>query len=216
MTYKIFIIDDNHSLVDSLKVMLKDLPLQYESAFRFQDARNRMTQRGCYFNNKSFVQLHEISQKMKEQEEAEQPAAFLELVTETIEDPIKEDGLFMVLIEHDTENNTKGIDFIQNILRVQDCWEESDFVLMTSRPEVIHKKAQESKIQLLEKPIQYEFLRQIILQKIQMVKEKEQQIHTLSQELNIQKFPVLTEEDRKAKPKPKRRTRAKKNPKEDE
>lgn len=216
MAYKIFIIDDNHSLVDSLKVMLKDLPLQYESAFRFQDARDRMTQRGCYFNNRSFMQLQNIAQKMQEQQDDEQASPLLDLVTETIEEPIKEDGLFMVLVEHDTENNTKGIDFIQNILRVQHCWEESDFILMTSRPAMIQKKAQESKVQLLEKPIQYDFLRQIILEKIQKLKEKEEQMHGLSQELGIQEFPVLTEEDRNTKPKPKRKTRAKKTLKENE
>lgn len=209
MTNRIFIIDDNHSQVDSLKVMLQDLPLQYESAFRFQEARTKLEARGASFNQGYYKQLEELAQEMEKQteEDSETKRNFSDVIEQDIENPLNDDGIFLILVEHDTENNTKGIDFIQNMLRSQDAWQEKDFILMTSRPEVVQKKAQELGIFVLEKPIQFDILKQVILERITAIQENQNKVNTLMEKLAIKSFPVYS--DPSAKP-PKRKPRASK------
>lgn len=195
MANRIFIIDDNHSQVDSIKVMLQDIPLQYESAFRFQEARNKLETKGAFFNQAHYNQLEYLVQEIEKQPEVENEKdekiknEEIETLKQELEDPFNEEGICLILVEHDTENNTKGMDFIQNMLQRQDAWTEKDFVLMTSRPELVQKKAQDAGVFVLEKPIQYDVLKQVILQKIKTIQENQEKVKSLMEKLSLKSFP---------------------------
>lgn len=207
--------------------MLKDLPLQYESAFRFQEAQAKIEEKGCFFNraekarlDKLINQTNELADKNQEKDSEEKKEIseikVEDLIEKDIVSPFNEEGFFLILVEHDTENNTKGLDFIHNMLHgsQKGCWSEADFLLMTSRPTAIHEKAQTANIQTLEKPIQANHLKQIVLQKLKTMQENKSKVEAALQQLSLSTFPIETtkmqEQEEEEKPKRKRRSRTSK------
>lgn len=181
MIQKVLIIDDNHSFIDTLKLTLKDFSFQFDSVYRFQESENKIEKNGVYLNRdlvgklidyeRQLNEAEQTAQKNKKttktaQEEPEADSSVPQPEKPTIDgEIINEEGYFLIIVEHDTETSLKGLQFIQSLLSRGNQWNESDFILLSSRPESLEAEARKSGIQVLEKPIRGPQIKQFILQK---------------------------------------------------
>lgn len=159
MTFKVLIIEDNHSFIDTLKVMLRDLPLDFSHAYRYNDALAILEKEGVFFNRQETV-----------------PAA-----PETAEPPAKKRGLagpaalyndggvFLLIVEQNTETSMKGTDFVAHAVRRFPGLSESDFILLTHRIDSV--PARNFGFPVFEKPLRAPQIRQAVLQKIRQAQE---------------------------------------------
>ena len=208
--YKILIIDDNHSFIDSLKVMLNDFPFQYESEFRYADAEKKI--RGCdtYLNRieiDKIVLYHQLkkSESIKEDEKSSEKEESESAKKSEIEKPqlkkpaINDDGYFLIFIEQDTERNIKGLEFIRNIISTTENYRAEDFILFSNQPEAIEKEAAKTGVLLFEKPLKYPPLRQHIKQRLKKTEEIVTQCNSI---MEHHKIEYIKKERKKTAPKP--------------
>ncbi len=89
-------------------------------------------------------------------------------------------GVFLVIVEQNTESSMKGTDFIAHATRKFPQLAESDFILMTHRIELV--PAKNHNFPVLEKPLRAPQIRQLVQQKIKQAQELiDMQIHALQQ-----------------------------------
>ncbi|MDH5716983.1 MAG: hypothetical protein OEZ22_05040 [Spirochaetia bacterium] len=190
--YNILIIDDNHSFIDSLKVMLKDFPFQYDSVFQYESAEKMIIEKKTYINQNVVDKLLEYHESVKKKENDYKQENFNEPNNDEnknissaksnksneINDilkidypPFLFDGYFLIIIEQDTERNTKGTDFIQNMINKYPSLTKSDFILMSSKVEQTQPITERYGITFIEKPIKYPALKQFIKQKIKKTED---------------------------------------------
>ena len=188
MTFKVLIIEDNHSFIDSLKVMLRDLPLDFSHAFRYNDALAIMEKAGIFHNRPI-------------------PAAEGE-ATPVVAEPVKkrgshepkpyhEGGVFLVIVEQNTESSMKGTDFIAHAVRKFPQLNENDFILLTHRIELVPVK--NYNFPILEKPLRAPQIRQVVQQKIKQVQD------LIDAQLQAQQQKNDQSEKPEAQPKPARK-----------
>lgn len=161
MTFKVLIIEDNHSFIDSLKVMLRDLPLDFAHAFRYNDALAIMEKSGIFHNRPT-----------PSGEATESPAVAPEPVKKRGSHdpkPYHEGGVFLVIVEQNTESSMKGTDFIAHATRKFPQLAESDFILLTHRIEAV--PAKNYIFPILEKPLRAPQIRQVVQQKIKQAQD---------------------------------------------
>jgi CheY-like chemotaxis protein len=181
MTFKVLIIEDNHSFIDSLKVMLRDLPLDFVQAFRYADAQMIMEKSGIFHNRSAEAAPTETPMATAE--------ALVESVTAGKKKPLPETpalynagGVFTVIVEQNTESSMKGTDFISHVVRKYPALSESDFILLTHRLELVPTK--QYAYPVLEKPLRAPQIRQILAQRIKQAQEiVEMQIRLAAQTL---------------------------------
>lgn len=168
MTFKVLIIEDNHSFIDSLKVMLRDLPLDFSHAFRYSDALAIMEKAGI-FHNRQPTTLDPAGVAV---EQAEAIAAIAETGKKRGSHepkPYNEGGVFMVIVEQNTESSMKGTDFIAHATRKFPQLSDSDFILLTHRIELV--PAKNYNFPVLEKPLRAPQIRQLVQQKIKQAQD---------------------------------------------
>ncbi|MDH5720583.1 MAG: hypothetical protein OEZ13_08170 [Spirochaetia bacterium] len=181
--YKVLIIDDNHSFIDSLKVMLNEFPFQFESEFRFIDAEKIIREFDSYINRteidkinlyqqlkKSETQKEEESNQEDAKEKNKKPSHEIEKPI-LKKAPINDEGFMFILIEQDTERSLKGLEFIKNILSTCSNFRPEDFILFSTQPNTIEKEALKSGILLIEKPIKYPLLKQNLRLRLKKAEE---------------------------------------------
>ena len=189
MLYKILIIDDNHSFIDSLRVMLKEFPFQYDSSFRFIEARKKIEENGVLLKNdvKKTLQDYDIALKEWEERNAALSETSADLLLPPPEKPdlseshINEEGYLLVVLEQDTEASLKGTAFIQNIIRTYPNFSEQNFIILTSNAKQIDHIAKEVNVTVVEKPIKNQAFRQIIVARLQQIEESIKQTDALRQ-----------------------------------
>lgn len=167
MTFKVLIIEDNHSFIDSLKVMLRDLPLDFAQAFRYNDAIQLMDKTGVFYNR---LQVEKPGQLA-----ADEAGAVIEAVKSGKEKPsqpaklFNEGGVFLVIVEQNTESSMKGTDFVAHAVKRYPGLAESDFVILTHRMDAIPQRTHGFPV--LEKPLRAVQIRQILTQKIKQAQD---------------------------------------------
>lgn len=167
MTFKVLIIEDNHSFIDSLKVMLRDLPLDFAQAFRYNDAIALLDKTGVFYNRQTAEKPEELA------------AAEAEAVIEAVKKPkekasamaklYNEGGVFLVIVEQNTESSMKGTDFVAHAVKRYPGLAESDFVILTHRMDAVPQRAHGFPV--LEKPLRAAQLRQILSAKIKQAQD---------------------------------------------
>lgn len=167
MTFKVLIIEDNHSFIDSLKVMLRDLPLDFNHAFRYSDAVALIDKHGIFHNRQAIdpatgaaVEVSaaiEAAQTGKRRQHAHEPKLY------------NDGGVFLIIVEQNTESSMKGTDFIAHAVRKYPALSEGDFILLTHRIEQV--PARNYNFPVLEKPLRAPQIRQIVQQKIKQAQD---------------------------------------------
>lgn len=167
MTFKVLIIEDNHSFIDSLKVMLRDLPLDFTHAFRYTDALAIVEKNGVFFNRES----HDATQIVAEQVEAIIDAASTGKKRTAIPAAklYNDGGVFLIIVEQNTETSMKGTDFISHAVRKFPGLSEADFILLTHRLELV--PAKNYAFPVLEKPLRAPQIRQAVAQKLKAAQD---------------------------------------------
>jgi hypothetical protein len=162
VTFKVLIIEDNHSFIDSLKVMLRDLPLDFNQAFRYTDALAIIEKNGVFYNK----QADEATQIVAEQVEAIIDAATTGKKRGSVPAPklYNDGGVLLIIVEQNTETSMKGTDFIGHAVRKFPGLSESDFILLTHRLELV--PAKNYAFPVLEKPLRALQIRQAVALKI--------------------------------------------------
>lgn len=162
MTFKVLIIEDNHSFIDSLKVMLRDLPLDFSHAFRYADAIALIDKIGVF----PIHQAQGAIEVATEQVEAMIGAAESGKKKGNPPTPklYNEAGIFLFIIEQNTETNMKGIDFIAHAVKKYPGLSEGDFILLTHRIESLPTK--NFVFPVIEKPLRAPQIRQVVAQRI--------------------------------------------------
>lgn len=159
--FKVLIIEDNHSFIDSLKVMLRDLPLEFSHAFRYADAQAIMDKSGIFYNR-------EVPQGDGANAETEQPEPTRK--KHAHEPKLYNDGgVFLIIVEQNTESSMKGTDFMAHAVRKYPGLSEGDFVVLTHRLELV--PARNQNFAVLEKPLRAPQIRQIVQQKIKQAQD---------------------------------------------
>jgi CheY-like chemotaxis protein len=159
MTFKVLIIEDNHSFIDTLKVMLRDLPLDFSHAYRYNDALAILEKDGVFYNRQETgagaVETTEAPAKKKG--------------TAAIPSLYNENGVLLVIVEQNTETNMKGTDFVTHAIRKYPGLSESDFILLTHRLDSVPTR--NYGFPVIEKPLRAPQIRQAVLQKIKQAQE---------------------------------------------
>lgn len=188
MTFKVLIIEDNHSFIDSLKVMLRDLPLDFSHAFRYNDALAIMEKAGIFHNRPMPAAEGEagpvVAEPVKKRGNHEPK-------------PYHEGGVFLVIVEQNTESSMKGTDFIAHAVRKFPQLTENDFILLTHRIELV--PAKNYTFPILEKPLRAPQIRQVVQQKIKQVQD------LIDAQLQAQQQKNDKSEKPEAQPKPARK-----------
>jgi hypothetical protein len=167
MTFKVLIIEDNHSFIDSLKVMLRDLPLDFAQAFRFNDAVALLDKTGVFYNRQTPDKPEEIVAN-----EVEAATAAIKKPKEkaaTMAKLYNEGGVFLVIVEQNTESSMKGTDFVAHAVKRYPGLAESDFVILTHRLDAVPQRAHGFPV--LEKPLRAVQIRQIVSAKIKQAQD---------------------------------------------
>jgi CheY-like chemotaxis protein len=159
MTFKVLIIEDNHSFIDTLKVMLRDLPLEFCHAYRYNDAQAILAKHGTFYNR------HET-----DAEPAGAAETSVKMKSSAVAPPLyNENGIFLVIVEQQTETSMKGTDFIAHAIRKYPGLGESDFILLTHRLDAVPTR--NYGFPVIEKPLRAPQIRQLVLQKIKQAQE---------------------------------------------
>lgn len=159
MTFKVLIIEDNHSFIDTLKVMLRDLPLDFRHAYRYNDALAILEKEGIFYNRQeTATEITETTEAPVKNKGAASQAS-----------PYNENGVFLVIVEQNTETNMKGTDFVTHAIRKYPGLSESDFILLTHRLDAV--PARNYGFPVIEKPLRAPQIRQAVLQKIKQAQE---------------------------------------------
>ena len=167
MTFKVLIIEDNHSFIDSLKVMLRDMPLDFNHAFRYSDALNIIEKYGVFHNK----QAEDPAQIAAEQVEAIIDAAATGKRRSAIPEKklYNDGGVFLIIVEQNTETSMKGTDFIGHAVRKFPGISESDFIVLTHRLELV--PAKNFNFPVLEKPLRAPQIRQAVALKLKQAQD---------------------------------------------
>lgn len=156
MALRILIVDDNHSFIDSLKVMLRDLSLDFSHAYRYSDALRLLQEHG------SFYTLPEHTDSIPKSA-SDKPAGDTPLVR-------NEQGFFLIIVEQNAETSMKGTEFIAHTLRKYPGLNETNFILLTHRMSAVPPGNYGYPV--LEKPVRAAQIRQLVLQKIKQAQER--------------------------------------------
>ena len=191
--YKILVIDDNHSFIDSFKVMLKDFPLQVESTYKFQNARTMLNNSGNYKNIEELQVLlnyqtnfdsykKEVETLQKGKNSSEDEAVELPKEPDSPEiyrPPFNTEGYLFIIAEYDTESGVKGTQFIQEVIKSGSSWQNEDFILLTTKLDSIEAKVKSINVPAFEKPIKQNTFKNLISDKIQQVQKLEELINKI-------------------------------------
>jgi hypothetical protein len=183
MSQRVLIVDDNHSFIDTVKVLLKDFSFQYDSSFRFSEAEKKLAHSGGSLNRESIQSLTEYDSKLqiamgniagqskkKNQDVKAEPVELPDIPD--IDTQLKvEDGYALILVEQDAETSMKGIQFIESQIRSAANLNASDFILLCSKPELIEDKAKSMGIVVVEKPVRGNLLKTVVAQKSKQSEE---------------------------------------------
>lgn len=174
MVYKVLIIDDNHSFIDTLKVNLAQFPFNFDSAFQFHLARNKLKENKTFINRTVEPLIVDYFRKSGQIAPERKKAAADEVkeiptVPEIQEGPLRESGYLFVVIEQNTERNVKGLQFIEEMLRSESDFRAEDFILLSSSPAEIQGAAEKLGVTVMEKPPRTALLHSLLEQKIASV-----------------------------------------------
>lgn len=195
--YKILIIDDNHSFIDSLKLSLREFKLHVESAYKYENAKKLLSKSGPYFNEQTLAQMIEYKSTMDEytkelKESAKNKAQEDQNKTASEPNPIKiktppfqDKGYSLIIIEYDTEASTKGTQFINDMIQHQKGWNTEDFILLTSNESKVEQALGKMNVPIFEKPIKQNALKNLIQKKINKWEQTRQTILDISEMYNI-------------------------------
>ncbi|WP_041948212.1 hypothetical protein [Turneriella parva] len=167
MTFKVLIIEDNHSFIDSLKVMLRDLSLDFAQAFRFSDAVALLDKTGVFYNRQTPDKPEDLV--ASEVEAATSSAKKSKEKAATMAKLYNEGGVFLVIVEQNTESSMKGTDFVAHAVKRYPGLAESDFVILTHRLDAVPQRAHGFPV--LEKPLRAAQIRQIVSAKIKQAQD---------------------------------------------
>lgn len=163
MTFKVLIIEDNHSFIDSLKVMLRDLPLDFTQAYRYNDALAILEKSGIFYNR------HEQAAATTDSGSAADAPAGKKSRQAAPAPLFNDGGVFLLIIEQNTETNMKGTDFVTHAIRKFPGLSEGDFILLTHRLDAVPTR--NYGFPVIEKPLRAPQIRQIVLQKIKQAQD---------------------------------------------
>ena len=187
--------------------MLKEFSFQYDSSFRFIEARKKIEENGVLLKNdvKKTLQDYDIALKEWEEQNAALSEASAGLLLPPPEKPdlseshINEEGYLLVILEQDTERSLKGI---QNIIQTYPNFSEQNFIILTSNAKQIDHIAKEVNVTVVEKPIKNQAFRQIIVARLQQIEESIKQTNALRQTIlaTSPNAMVKQEEEKSKKP----------------
>lgn len=190
MNKKVLIIDDNHSFIDTLKYILKDIPLDFESAFRFQEAAQKISNTSRFRDGESVDKILEFEKLQLEYEQEKENLSILpkkknpqleeenQRKLESLKAPLfpklsksvfNDNGYALIIVEYDTEVSVKGLQFIQNLVENTGIWKYSDFILLTSRYNELKQTADSLGLPMLEKPVKAPQMLALISEKIKQM-----------------------------------------------
>ncbi len=177
MIYKVLIIDDNHSYIDTLKVNLSAFPFHYESAFKFQVAEKMLREAGSFIDRDTESVLLEYFEKTGQLGTDKKKAAVVDedkiIPAPTVKGgPFRSAGYLLVIVEQNTERNIKGLDFIDEVVRTVPGFCRADFILLASSltPAIVSRAA-EMGIPVFEKPLRGKETNSLFSEKMEQLKK---------------------------------------------
>lgn len=201
MYYNTLIIDDNHSFIDSLKVILREQPFRIESTYKYFEARKILQKQSSYINHESVFQIldYEVTllemekqakNALKDQQGDEPPLEVTLPEAPVLKAPVfNSEGFALVIVEYDTETSTKGHQFITELLQNSNHWREEDFILLTSDTSKLSPQVKKLNIPIIEKPIKHNALKQLLNQKLTQLTSLEQKLNQISADHQISLNP---------------------------
>lgn len=205
--YRVLIVDDNHSFVDSLMVMLRDLPLQFDYAFRLREAEEKIQRYKSYINHSSLKQVIDFKNKINDWSNQNEMNGSTEQLPRPIapiltEKPLNNEGFGLIIVEQNVETSIKGLQFIQNSIRLNKNLTPKEFILLCSNASDIESDAKMAGITVLEKPIRQQLVRQFVQQRIKQLDQLVSEINEMfdSSDISMSEFESKPKE-KKAKSK---------------
>ena len=180
MYYKVLIIDDNHSFIDSLKFSLEKYHFQYDHAFKFHAGLSKIEQNGSLIKRSVLNKIDDFNTKIITLENSETIIDSSNLPDFPVLPPnfsslVDANGYFLIIIEHDSENMMKGLDFIQQVVKSNPYFQVDDFVLLTHRFSEIKTQAAKYKIPCFDKRMTNEDFHNHLIKKIKSMGQQIEQ-----------------------------------------
>jgi len=184
--YKALIIDDNHSFIDSFKVMLKGMPVYFEKASRFHEGKALLTKSGTYINKNVVSEILNFNQSVMQSEKKDEVKVHTPKPIEIKSPPFNTEGYLFLFVEQHTESGMKGLQFINEIMRSGDRFNEENIFLFSSNISQIEAQAKKLGINCFEKPIRINALKPVLTQRIQKLQSLESNINQMVEKYKIQ------------------------------
>ena len=181
MNLKVLIIDDSHSYIELLKSKLSSFPFQFDTAFRFEQAEKKLSSKKSIFVRNLFdsvVSKMDDIQKWKESGGVEVPPK-LNSKLKKIQEIVNSEGYSLVLVENRTENISRGIDFIKNMVSSIQDFNIDQFILLSSNFKEIKQEASQFSIPYFNKEIRNQLLFKFIQQRTQEIEKRVRQEKTV-------------------------------------
>lgn len=195
MSQKVLIVDDNHSFIDTIKVLLKDFSFLYDSSFRFSEAEKKLTTHSGSINQGTMQSLIEYDKKLqaamgtiaghgkKKNQDANQEPVELPEIPKLDSSTLIPGGYFLILVEQDTETSMKGIQFIESQIRSNENLVAADFILLCSKPDLVEEKARSLGVVVVEKPVRGNILKNVVAQKSKAYEESLAKAKSISEDI---------------------------------
>ncbi len=189
MSYRVLILDDNYSFVDTLKMRWKSYPFYFDTYFQYEKVEENLIKKGpvinyTYYNKvKKLLEIftdESIQTKEEIQNFIKQDSDYIHLKNNTtkILDP---NGYFLVVIEYYAQNNINAFQFVQSIVEKKIGFEYHHFIILCAQKKIIQeinqKKLTKPFLAAFEKNMSQENLHQYVANKLAHLKEEINAVH---------------------------------------
>ena len=196
MSFKILILDDNHSFIDLLKLRLAPYVFRFDTAFRYEQAANQIKKNKVFFSNSLIDQVQNITPELERWFESDQkgPSPKLSRKLMLLDDLTNQKGYSMIIVENRAERVPKGVDFIRSILSMNQDFQSTDFLLFVDNLNQFENEAKRWEIPVFQKDIRNRMLYEFIDKKVAEMVKRTEEINELQKRFFVlrSRLPVKT------------------------
>ena len=202
MSFKILILDDNHSFIDLLKLRLSPYVFRFDTAFRYEQAEEQIKKNKGVFSNNLIDQVKNATSELERWFESDQkgPSPKISRKLMLLDDLTNQKGYSMIIVENRADRIPKGVEFIRSILSMHQDFQSTDFLLFVDDLNQFESEAKRWEIPVFQKDIRNRMFYDFIEKKVAEIAKRAEEVNELQKKFSILKSRL------QSKTKPKNKT----------
>ena len=187
MSFKILILDDNHSFIDLLKLRLAPYVFRFDTAFRYEQAEEQIKKNNGFFSNSLIDQVKNTTSELERWFESDQkgPAPKISRKLMLLDDLANQKGYSMIIVENRAERVPKGVDFIRSMLSMHQDFQSTDFLLFVDDLNQFESEAKRWEIPVFQKDIRNRMFYDFIDKKVAEIVKRTEEVNELQKKFSV-------------------------------